>query len=190
MINLIQIYEIKMRCEKIKMKNFVSSIIYSLVMTFLSVAFIFLLQAPLISFIYYGFLSDVNVVVFGTNVINKVANTDAITIVVTVVQVILTLGFIISMFCFVKSIIFLFLKNEKLIRPYYYVFFFMTSIVPVLIIFLSVLLKVKLSILTFIIEGIFMVLNIVLITFSKKILPDTTDFEYRKYLFTEGSVDE
>ena len=66
----------------------------------------------------------------------------------------------------------------------------MTSIVPVLIIFLSVLLKVKLSILTFIIEGIFMVLNIVLITFSKKILPDTTDFAYRKYLFTEGSVDE
>ena len=51
MINLIQIYEIKMRCKKIKMKNFVSSIIYSLAMTFLSVAFIFLLQAPLISFI-------------------------------------------------------------------------------------------------------------------------------------------
>ena len=190
MINFIQIYEIKMRCKKIKMKDFVSSIIYSLAMTFLSVAFIFLLQAPLVSFIYYGFLSDVYVVVFGTNVINKVANTDAITIVVTVVQVILTLGFIISMFYFVKSIIFLFLKNEKLIRPYYYVFFFMTSIVPVLIIFLSVLLKVKLSILTFIIEGIFMVLNIVLIIFSKKILPDTTDFEYRKYLFTEGSVDE
>lgn len=87
------------------MKNFVSSVIYSLIMTFLSVAVIFLLQAPLISFVYYGFLAGNNSITFNTNIINKVANTDTITIVVMIVQIILTLGFIMTMFTFISKII-------------------------------------------------------------------------------------
>ena len=172
------------------MKNFVSSVIYSLIMTFLSVAVIFLLQAPLISFVYYGFLAGNNSITFNTNIINKVANTDTITIVVMIVQIILTLGFIMTMFTFISKIINIYLKNENLIRPYYIVFFFMTSVIPVILIFLSIFLKVRLAIMTLVEEGVFTILNIVIVIFTRKILPDTTNYEYRKYLFTEGSEDD
>ena len=107
-----------------------------------------------------------------------------------IIQIILTIGFILVMFEFISKVINIFLKNEKLVKPYYIIFFFMTSVIPVILIFLSIFLKVKLTILTLVIEGVFTVLNIVLITFSRKILPDTTDFEYRKYLFKEGSEDD
>lgn len=172
------------------MKKFVSSVIYSLIMTFLSVAVIFLLQAPLISFVYYGFLAGNNSITFNTNIINKVANTDTITIVVMIVQIILTLGFIMTMFTFISKIINIYLKNENLIRPYYIVFFFMTSVIPVILIFLSIFLKVRLAIMTLVVEGVFTILNIVIVIFTRKILPDTTNYEYRKYLFTEGSEDD
>ena len=172
------------------MKKFVSSVIYSLIMTFLSVAVIFLLQAPLMSFVYYGFLAGDNTITFNTNIISKVANTDTITIIVMIMQVVLTLGFVIAMFCFISKVIHIFLKNENLIRPYYIVFFFMTSVVPVILIFLSIFLKVRLTIMTLVVEGVFTVLNILIIIFTRKILPDTTNYEYRKYLFSEGSEDD
>ncbi len=172
------------------MRKFVRSVLYSLFITLISVAVIFLLQAPLVSFVYYGFLANTNNITFNTNVINKVANTDTITIIVMIVQLILTLGFISMMYIFVSKIIHIFLKNEQLIRPYYLFFFFMTSVVPVILIFLSIFLKVRLTIMTLVVEGVFTLLNIIIIIFSKKVLPDTTDYEYRKYLFTEGSEDE
>lgn len=172
------------------MKNFVSSLIYSLIMTLISLSVIYFLQAPLISFVYYGFFSGSNTVSFYNNILEKISNTDTITIVILIIQIVLTIGFILAMFGFISKVINIFLKNEKLVKPYYIIFFFMTLVVPVFLIFLSVFLKVKLSILTLVIEGVFTVLNIVLITFSRKILPDTTDFEYRKYLFKEGSEDE
>lgn len=172
------------------MKKFVSSLIYSLIMTLLSLAVIYLLQAPLISFVYYGFFSGSNAISFYNNILGKVPSTDTITIVIMIIQIILTIGFILVMFEFIRKVINIFLKNEKLVKPYYIIFFFMTSVIPVILIFLSIFLKVKLTILTLVIEGVFTVLNIVLITFSRKILPDTTDFEYRKYLFKEGSEDD
>lgn len=172
------------------MKKFVSSLIYSLIMTLISLSVIYLLQAPLISFVYYGFFSGSNTVSFYNNILEKIPNTDTITIVIMIIQIVLTIGFILVMFGFISKVINIFLKNEKLVKPYYIIFFFMTLVVPVFLIFLSVFLKVKLTILTLVIEGVFTVLNIVLITFSRKILPDTTDFEYRKYLFKEGSEDE
>ncbi len=49
------------------MKKFVSSAIYSLIMTFLSVAAIFLLQVSLMSFVYYDFLAGYNSITFNTN---------------------------------------------------------------------------------------------------------------------------
>lgn len=172
------------------MRKFVRSVLYSLFMTLISVAVIFLLQAPLVSFVYYGFLANTNNITFNTNVINKVANTDTITIIVMIVQFILTLGFIFMMYNFVSKIIHIFLKNEQLIRPYYLFFFFMTLVVPVILIFLSIFLEVRLMIMTLVVEGVFTLLNIIIIILSKKVLPDTTDYEYRKYLFTEGSEDE
>ena len=42
------------------MKKFVNAVIYSLILTLISVTVIFLLQAPLVSFVYYGFLSKTN----------------------------------------------------------------------------------------------------------------------------------
>lgn len=172
------------------MKKFVSSLIYSLIMTLISLAVIYLLQAPLISFVYYGFFSGSNAISFYNNILGKIPSTDTITIIIMIIQIILTIGFILVMFEFISKIINIFLKNEKLVKPYYIIFFFMTSVIPVILIFLSIFLKVKLTILTLVIEGVFTVLNIVLITFSRKILPDTTDFEYRKYLFKEGSEDD
>lgn len=172
------------------MKKFVSSLIYSLIMTLISLAVIYLLQAPLISFVYYGFFSGSNAISFYNNILGKVPSTDTITIIIMIIQIILTIGFILVMFEFISKVINIFLKNEKLVKPYYIIFFFMTSVIPVILIFLSIFLKVKLTILTLVIEGVFTVLNIVLITFSRKILPDTTDFEYRKYLFKEGSEDD
>ena len=172
------------------MKKFVSSLIYSLIMTLISLAVIYLLQAPLISFVYYGFFSGSNAISFYNNILGKIPSTDTITIIIMIIQIILTIGFILVMFEFISKVINIFLKNEKLVKPYYIIFFFMTSVIPVILIFLSIFLKVKLTILTLVIEGVFTVLNIVLITFSRKILPDTTDFEYRKYLFTEGSEDD
>lgn len=172
------------------MKKFVSSLIYSLIMTLISLAVIYLLQAPLISFVYYGFFSGSNAISFYNNILGKIPSTDTITIIIRIIQIILTIGFILVMFEFIRKVINIFLKNEKLVKPYYIIFFFMTSVIPVILIFLSIFLKVKLTILTLVIEGVFTVLNIVLITFSRKILPDTTDFEYRKYLFKEGSEDD
>ena len=172
------------------MKKFVSSLIYILIMTLISLAVIYLLQAPLISFVYYGFFSGSNAISFYNNILGKIPSTDTITIVIMIIQIILTIGFILVMFEFISKVINIFLKNEKLVKPYYIIFFFMTSVIPVILIFLSIFLKVKLTIPTLVIEGVFTVLNIVLITFSRKILPDTTDFEYRKYLFKEGSEDD
>lgn len=159
-------------------------------MTLISLAVIYLLQAPLISFVYYGFFSGSNAISFYNNILGKIPSTDTITIIIMIIQIILTIGFILVMFEFISKVINIFLKNEKLAKPYYIIFFFMTSVIPVILIFLSIFLKVKLTILTLVIEGVFTVLNIVLITFSRKILPDTTDFEYRKYLFKEGSEDD
>ena len=172
------------------MKKFVSSLIYSLIMTLISLAVIYLLQAPLLSFVYYGFFSGSNAISFYNNLLGKVPSTDTITIIIMIIQIILTIGFILVMFEFISKVINIFLKNEKLVKPYYIIFFFMTSVIPIILIFLSIFLKVKLTIPTLVIEGVFTVLNIVLITFSRKILPDTTDFEYRKYLFKEGSEDD
>ena len=172
------------------MKKFVSSLIYSLIMTLISLAVIYLLQAPLISFVYYGFFSGSNAISFYNNILGKIPSTDTITIIIMIIQIILNIGYILVMFEFISKVINIFLKNEKLVKPYYIIFFFMTSVIPVILIFLSIFLKVKLTILTLVIEGVFTVLNIVLITFSRKILPDTTDFEYRKYLFKEGSEDD
>lgn len=172
------------------MKKFVSSVIYCLFMALLSIAVMFLLQAPLISFVYYGFFSEGNSIMFNQNVINKVVNKDTITLILMIMQIILSLGFIFALFEFISKVIHIFLKDEKLVRPYYIIFFFMTTVIPVILIFLSIFLKVKLLIMTLVVEGVFTVLNIVIIVFSRKILPDTTDYEYRKYLFTEGSSDD
>ena len=168
------------------MKKFVSSVIYGLIMTLVSVAVVFLLQAPLLSFVYYGFLAEDNSAIFNTNVIHKLVSTDAITVVVLAIQVLLAIAFIGAMSIFISKVIYVFLKNEKLIRPYYLFFFFMTSVVPVVLIFLSIFLRVRLTIMTLVVGGVFTALTVVLIIFTRKILPDTTDHEYRKYLFSEG----
>lgn len=165
------------------MKEFVTSLIYSLILTLLSVAVIFFLQAPLISFVYYGFFADIDMISFISNIIEKNPNKEPITIAAIIIQVALTMGFAAALFAFIKKVIHVFLKNEKLIKPYYVVFFFMTTVVPIIIVFLSILLKVKLTLLFALVGGVFTILTAVLIIFSKKILPDTTDIEYRKYLF-------
>ena len=166
------------------MRKFVSAMIYSLVMTLLSVAVILLLQAPLLSFVYYGFFSDNTVSV--ANILNKVVNKDALTIVILGVQIVLSLVFVFCLFFFISKIITVFLKNEKLVRPYYVIFFFCTSVIPVFFIFVSIFLKVKLTILTIAIDFLFNAVLTVLLIFTRKILPETTDTEHRKYLYTTG----
>lgn len=170
------------------MRNFVSSIILSMIMTLFSVAVIFLLQAPLLTFVYYGFFTD-NSLVLG-NIIGKISNSDGLTITILALQILFSVIFIVMMFSFIKKVIFVFLKNEKLVRPYYFVFFFCMTILPVLIIYLSVLLKVNFWILSVVIEFLFNVLTTILIIFAKKILPETTNTEYRKYLFSKGNENE
>ena len=171
---------------RLAMRNFVASVIYSLILVLLSVSVIFLLQAPLASLVYYGFFSGSNPLVFVQNVINGTPDTDIITIMLMTVQIVLSLGFVSVLFLFISRTIRVFLRNEKLIRPYYMIFFFMTSVVPVVIVFLSVIFKIRLFVLFFIIAGVFTALNAVLIIFSRKIFPETTGHEFRKYLFTEG----
>lgn len=157
----------------------------------LSLVVIFFLQAPLVTFVYYGFLVRDNLPDFNINIINKIVSTDVLSMATLLIQTVLTLGFIILLFIFINKIIYIFLKNEKLIRPYYQFFFFMTSIVPVVLIFLSILLKIKFMVVIAVIwVAVFTILNIMLLIFSKKILPDTTDHEYRKYLFSEGLEDD
>ena len=56
------------------MKKFVSSVVYCLIMALLSVAVMFLLQAPLISFVYYGFFSESNSMLFNQNMSLPVLN--------------------------------------------------------------------------------------------------------------------
>lgn len=172
------------------MRKFVSSMIYSLIMSLLSVAVIFLLQGPLLSFVYYGFFSETNTTMFSANVINRMADTETITIIIMIAQIALTLAFAFALYIFITKVIHIFLKEEKLIKPYYILFFFLTIILPVLLIFLSIFIKVKLTILTLIIEIVFFALNTVLIIFSKKLFPETTNTEYRKYLFTSGASHE
>lgn len=168
------------------MRKFVSSMIYSLIMSLLSVAVIFLLQAPLMTFVYYGFVSAPNSAVFTANIINKIVDTDTTTIIVMVGLIILTLSFIFLLFIFITKVIHIFLKDENLIKPYYIIFFFLTTVLPVIVIFLAIFLKAKLAILTLIIELVFFALNTVLIILSKKLFPETTNTEYRKHLFTNG----
>lgn len=160
--------------------------IYSLIMSLLSVAVIFLLQAPLMTFVYYGFVSAPNSAVFTANIINKIVDTDTTTIIVMVGLIILTLSFIFLLFIFITKVIHIFLKDENLIKPYYIIFFFLTTVLPVIVIFLAIFLKAKLAILTLIIELVFFALNTVLIILSKKLFPETTNTEYRKHLFTNG----
>ena len=155
-------------------------------MSLLSVAVIFLLQAPLMTFVYYGFVSAPNSAVFTANIINKIVDTDTTTIIVMVGLIILTLSFIFSLFIFITKVIHIFLKDENLIKPYYIIFFFLTTVLPVIVIFLAIFLKAKLAILTLIIELVFFALNTVLIILSKKLFPETTNTEYRKHLFTNG----
>lgn len=169
------------------MRNFVTCVIYSLIATFLSVAMIFLLQAPLITIVYYGLFANDNPLVSIQNIINKTPNADSITIVMVTVQIALSLAFVSVLFAFFRKIIRIFLKDEKLIRPYYMIFFFMTLVVPIVFVFVSVLFRIRLFILIFVITGVFTVLNIVLTIFSKKIFPETTDYENRKYLFDGSS---
>ena len=172
------------------MRKFVSSMIFSLIMSLLSVAVIFLLQAPLMTFVYYGFVSAPNSAVFTANIINKIVDTDTTTIIVMVGLIILTLSFIFSLFIFITKVIHIFLKDENLIKPYYIIFFFLTTVLPVIVIFLAIFLKAKLAILTLIIELVFFALNTVLIILSKKLFPETTNTEYRKHLFTNGAKHE
>ena len=172
------------------MRKFVSSMIFSLIMSLLSVAVIFLLQAPLMTFVYYGFVSAPNSAVFTANIINKIVDTDTTTIIVMVGLIILTLSFIFSLFIFITKVIHIFLKDENLIKPYYIIFFFLTTVLPVIVIFLAIFLKAKLAILTLIIELVFFALNTVLIILSKKLFPETTNTEYRKHLFTNGASHE
>lgn len=181
----------------LNMRKFVISIICSLISILLSVTAIFFLQAPLASLAYCGFFAGNNPLVFVQNIITtpphstSTSNIDAITIIVIIIHIALSLGFIIALFIFICKIIRVFLKDEKQIRPYYIFFFFMTSVVPVVIVYISILFKVKLlSILTLIITGVFTILDITLTIFSKKIFPETTGHEYRKYLFSEVSEDE
>ena len=155
-------------------------------MSLLSVAVIFLLQAPLMTFVYYGFVSAPNSAVFTANIINKIVDTDTTTIIVMVGLIILTLSFIFLLFIFITKVIHIFLKDENLIKPYYIIFFFFTTVLPVIVIFLAIFLKAKLAILTLIIELVFFALNTVLIILSKKLFPETTNTEYRKHLFTNG----
>ena len=172
------------------MRKFVSSMIYSLIMSLLSVAVIFLLQAPLMTFVYYGFVSAPNSAVFTANIINKIVDTDTTTIIIMIGLIILTLSFIFSLFIFITKVVHIFLKDEKLIKPYYIIFFFLTTVLPVIVIFLAIFLKAKLAILTLIIELVFFALNTVLIILSKKLFPETTNTEYRKHLFTNGASHE
>lgn len=172
------------------MKKFIESIILSLILTFISVAVVFLLQAPLFSFVCYGFFSNTNQGLFLANLVNAMIDTDTTTIVILVIQVILTLSFVFIAFLFIRRVICLFLSKEKLIRVYYWGFFVITLILPVFLIYLSILLKVKLNILILVIACVGFILNTVLIFFTNKILPETTDDEYRKYLFSEGHRDE
>ena len=172
------------------MRKFVSTMIFSLLMSLLSISIIFFLQAPLFSFVYYGFFSETNTTMFSANIINKIADTDTITLIIMIVQLILTLLFTLALFIFIRKVIHIFLKDEKLIKPYYIIFFILTTILPVILIFLSIFLKVKLTILTIIFELVFFALNTVLIIFSKKLFPETTNTEYRKYLFTSGASHE
>lgn len=169
------------------MRNFVTCVIYSLIITLLSVAMIFLLQAPLTTIVYYGLFANDNPLVFIQNIINKTPSADSITIVMVTVQIALSLAFVSVLFAFFRKIIRIFLKDEKLISPYYITFFFMTLVVPIVFVFVSVLFRIRLFILIFVITGVFTVLNIVLTIFSRKIFPETTDYENRKYLFDGSS---
>ena len=169
------------------MRKFVSSMIFSLIISLFSVVVIFLLQAPLLSFVYYGFFSGSDSNIFFASIINKIVNTDKITIVIMAVQTILTFIFIFSIFVFIKNVIKIFLDEEKLIKPYYIIFFLLTTILPVVLIFVSIFFKVNMVILTLIVELVFFVLNTLLIIFSRKIFPETTTTTYRKYLFTNGA---
>lgn len=202
------------------MRKFVLVMILSLIINFLSIADIFLLQAPLITLVYYGLFSESNSMIFSANIVNKISNFESISNIIMFGQFILTFLFVIVCFIFITKVINVFFKewkcrtcgfvfqgntppkscplckaqkeqfiiknDEKLIKPYYILFFFITFIVPVIIIFFSIILKVNLVILTISFEVIFFVLNTVLIIFSKKIFPETTNTEYRKELFTNG----
>ncbi len=202
------------------MRKFVLVMILSLIINFLSIADIFLLQAPLLTFVYYGLFSVSNSAIFSTRIINNVINIESTSVIMIVVQFILTFLLVIVCFIFITKITndffkewgcrtcgYVFLGNkppkmcplckakresfylkkyDKLIRPYYILFFFITLIVPVIVILISILFRVKLTILTIIFELIIFILNTVLIIFSKKLFPETTDSEYRRYLFTNG----
>jgi len=169
------------------MRKFISAMIFSMIMVALSVAITFLLQAPFLTFVYYGFFSESNTAIFAANIINRIVKLDEITAAVMAVQVALTVSFALVLFFFIRKIVFLFLKDEKLVRGYYWSFFVATLLVPVLLIFFSIFLKGKIWIvLSLVIELAFFLLNTILLIFTKKILPETTDAEYRKYLFENG----
>lgn len=171
------------------MRKFISSMILSMFISFFSVLVVFFIQAPLLSLVYYGFFSE-NSTIVNSNIINKVVSKDTVNIFIMIFQIILTLGFSFIMFEFINRIINIFLKDENLIRPYYSTFFFFITLIPNIIIYFSIFIKVKLAIFTLVISVFFYLMLIMIIIASKKILPDTTNIEYRKNLFTKGQPNE
>lgn len=157
-------------------------------MTLISVAEILLLQAPLLSFVYYGFFSD-NMAVIG-NILSCTVNKDSLTVIVFAVQILLTVAFMGFLFFFISKVLKVFLKNERLIFPYYLWFFGFSIFLPVILTFLSLFLKVKLGLFVIVISVLFNIFIAVMLIFTKKILPETTDAEYRKYLFRRETENE
>jgi len=192
------------------MRKFVKSVILSLMVCFASICSVFLLQAPLLTLAYYGYASPDNLEynkvtttlnmdgtsetslkghVIGNTIDNLIAKNGSEALypmIISIAQIVLTLLFITVLFIFMVRVVKVFLKTEKLIRPYYNVFYFMVSILPVFVILASIYFRVDLYKMVIVMEIVFFVLSIALTIFSTKVLPQTEDIAYRKSLYKGG----
>lgn len=171
-----------------KVKGFVSSLILFLIIAILSITMTVLLLAPLLSLSMYGFFTQ-DLDVFISNILTKNSVLETPELVIIIVQSVLSFAFVIVTAIFFKKILNLYLKNENYVKTIYRVFFACILILPTILLLISIFCKVRLTILSCVVAGVFSLLFTAWIIISKKILPNTTDAENRKYLFTEAEYE-
>lgn len=179
------------------MKSFVQSVILMLVVSLLSVTFLFCIEASLLSLVYCGFFKSSSLVAVtgflsSLGLRSPLQNTGptALAVIAVLLQIVLTLAFFILLFAFFMSVLKILLKNEREVRQYYGVIFFIVLFLPLLLVLISVFCNIRLSLFTALIEVLLSALCVLLTIVWQKILPDTTDMRYRKFLYAKGKTYE
>ena len=178
------------------MKNLIISVVSGLFVGLFYIGVILLVSSPLILLTRMGFfLGDSETVVgqiLGESLL-QFTELGATTIILMVVQILLSLAACIVTFIFLSKVLNALLsdKDEKYFRGLYKIVFLVVLIVPEILTIITIFLpKMPFKILLFVDAGFAGVVFAFTTILSKKILPDVMKTQNKKYLFGEKRDEE